>query len=160
MFKKSSKIWQQFFEKNIIIVLGGIEAIEQDQYIDAQSVFIQQIISDTNTFNENLERLENLYRKNGLNGLNQDYENDLNDFFREEISIIELLTKIKQDESLDNTCKKYWVAKLTSLLPEKDDFPILANILDNSEFQNAHTNIRKVFRAKDFADYGPKVKST
>lgn len=158
--KKAAKYGNSSLKKNITIVLGGIEAIEQDQYIDTQSVFIQQIISETGIFNNNLEKLEILYRKNGLNGLSQDYENDFNDFFSEDISVIELLTKIKQDDNLDNTCKKYWVAKLTSLLPEKEDLPILANILDDSEFQNSHTNIRKVFRAKDFADYGPKVKST
>ncbi len=157
--KKAAKLGNSSLKKNITIVLGGIEAIEQDQYIDSQSVFIQQIISDTNKFNDNLEKLENIFRKNGLNGLSQDYENDLNDFFSEEISVLELLTKIKQDESLENSCKKYWFAKLTSLLPEKEDLSILANILDNPGFQNAHTNIRKAFRAKDFADYGPKVKS-
>lgn len=157
--KKAAKYGNSSLKKNITIVLGGIEAIEQDQYIDAQSIFIQQIIIDTDLFNNNLEKLEILYKKNGLNGLSQDYENDFNDFFNEEISVIEILTKIKQDENLKNTCKKYWVAKLTSLLPEMEDLPILANILDDSEFQNAHTNIRKAFRAKDFADYGPKVKS-
>lgn len=157
--KKAAKYGNSSLKKNITIVLGGIEAIEQDQYIDAQSVFIQQIIIDSGIFNNNLEKLEILYGKNGLNGLSQDYENDLNDFFSEEIAVIELLTKIKQDGNLNNTCKKYWVAKLTSLMPEKEDLPIFANILDDSEFQNAHTNIRKAFRAKDFADYGPKVKS-
>ena len=69
----------------------------------------------------------------------------------EEISVIELLSKIEQDDNLEITCKKYWVAKLTALLPEKEDLPILAKILETNEFQNAHTNIRKAFRAKDFA---------
>lgn len=157
--KKAAKYGNSSLKKNITIVLGGIEAIEQDQYIDAQSVFIQQIVAETDIFNNNLEKLEILCKKNGLNGLSHDYQNDFNNFFSEEITVIDLLTKIKQDENLDSTCKKYWVTKLTSLLPENEDLPILANILDDSEFQNAHTNIRKIFRAKDFADYGPKVKT-
>lgn len=155
--KKAAKYGNSSLKKNITIVLGGIEAIEQDQYINSQTVFIQQIISDTNNFNNNLDKLENTFRKNGLNGLSQDYENELNDLFNEEISVIELLSKIEQDDNLEITCKKYWVAKLTALLPEKEDLPILAKILETNEFQNAHTNIRKAFRAKDFADYGPKV---
>ena len=157
--KKAIKYGNSSLKKNIIIVLGGIEAIEQEKYIESNSIFIQQIISDTEMFNNNLDKLESVYRKNGLNGLTPDYENDLNDFFSEDISVIDILTKIQQDENLNITCKKCWVAKLTSLMPEKEDFPILANILDNSEFQNAHTNIRKVFRARDFADHGPKIKS-
>ncbi len=156
--KKAAKFGNSSLKKNIIIVLGGIEAIEQDQYIDAQSVFIQQIISDTENFNNNLEKLENTFRKSGLHGLSQDYEIDLFDLFNEKISVIEILSKIEQDDSLEFVCKKYWVAKLTALFPEKDDLPILAKILLNSEFQIAHTNIRKAFRARDFADYGPKVK--
>lgn len=157
--KKAARYGNSSLKKNITIVLGGIEAIEHDQYIDAQSIFIQQIIADTITLHSNLEKIEKLYRKNGLNGLSKDYENDLNDFFCEEISAIEILTKIKKDENLDLVCKKYWIAKLTSVLPDMEDLPILANILDDSQFQNSHTNIRKAFRAKDFADYGPKVKS-
>jgi hypothetical protein len=157
--KKAAKYGNITLNKNITIVLGGIEAIEQDEYIDAQSVFIKQIITETNLFNNNLEKLEILYKKNGLNGLSQDYENDFSYFFSELMSIIEILTKIKQDENLNKTCKKYWIAKLTSLLPEMEDLPILANILDDAELNNTHTNIRKVFRAKDFSDYGPKVKS-
>lgn len=109
-------------------------------------------------FNQNLERLENNYLKNGLNGLSQEYTNDLDSFFSEDLSLIDLLTKIKEDVNIEVRCKKYWVSKLTSLLPERDDFPILANILNDSDFNNSHTNIRKVFRCKDFADYGPKVK--
>jgi hypothetical protein len=157
--KKAAKYGNITLNKNITIVLGGIEAIEQDEYINAQSVFIKQIITETNLFNNNLEKLEILYKKNGLNGLSQDYENDFSYFFSELMSIIEILTKIKQDENLNKTCKKYWIAKLTSLLPEMEDLPILANILDDAELNNTHTNIRKVFRAKDFSDYGPKVKS-
>jgi len=81
-------------------------------------VFIQPIIAETETFNNNLEKLENVYKKNGLNGLTQEYENDLNDLFSEETSLIDLLTKITQDVNLETNCKKYWVAKLTSLMPE------------------------------------------
>lgn len=157
--KRAAKFGNSSLKRNITIVLGGIEAIEQDKYIDAQSVFIQQIIAETIVINNNLEKLELLHRKIGLNGLTQDYENDLNEFFNEELSIIEILTKIIEDQYLDSACKKYWVAKLTYLLPEREDLPIFANILDFSKFNNSHTNIRKVFRAKDFADYGPKVKT-
>lgn len=157
--KKASKYGNSSLKKNITIVIAGIEAIEQEKYIEKDSVFIEPIISETVTFNNNLEKLENVYKKNGLNGLTQDYENDLNDLFSEETSLIDILTKIIHDVNLETTCKKYWVAKLTALMPEKQDLPILASILDSREFQNAHTNIRKTFRARDFADFGPKIKS-
>ncbi|EIA07449.1 hypothetical protein [Flavobacterium frigoris] len=157
--KKAYKYGNSSLKKNITIVLGGIEAIENEKYIESNSVFIQQIISETETFISNIDKLESVYKKNGLNGLTDDYENDLEELFLEEKSISELLAKLLQDESVSDSCKKHWVAKLTSLMPEKDDLPIFANILDNIEFKNAHTNIRKVFRANDFADYGPKIKS-
>ncbi len=157
--KRAMKYGNSSLKKNTIIVLSGIDAILQEKYIESNSILIEQIISDIDLFNNNLEKLESVYRKNGLNGLTPDYENDLNDFFSEDISVIDILTKIQHDENINFSCKKYWIAKLTSLMPEKEDLPILANILDNSEFQNSHTNIRKIFRARDFADYGPKIKS-
>lgn len=157
--KKAYKYGNSSLKKNITIVLAGIEAIEQEKYIEKESLFIQPIIAETEMFNNNLEKLENVYKKNGLNGLTQDYENDLNDLFSEETSLIDLLTKIRNDDNLEGSCKKYWMAKLTAIMPEKQDLPILANILDTSELQIAHTNIRKTFRARDFTDFGPKVKS-
>lgn len=157
--KTAQKYGNSSLKKNITIVLGGIEAIENDKYIEANSVFIKQIISETEIFNNNIEKLESLYKKNGLNGLTDDYENELGQLFIEEKSISELIAKLLIDDSLTDSCRKYWIGKLTSLMPEKDDLPIFASILHNTEFQNAHTNIRKVFRALDFADYGPKIKS-
>jgi hypothetical protein len=157
--KSASKYGNSSLKKNITIVLGGIEAIENEKYIDSNSVFIQQIISETDAFNNNLDKLESIYKKNGLNGLTDAYQIELEGLFLEETSITELLTKLQNDQNLSDTCKKYWVAKITSLMPEKEDLPILSNILNNVEFKNAHTNIRKIFRAFDFANYGPKIKS-
>jgi hypothetical protein len=158
--KKASKYGNSSLKKNITIVLGGIEAIENDVFVESTSVFIQQILNETEVYKGNLEKLENVYKKNGLNGLSENYENDLEELFSEDLSLSELLAKILKDDSLEQVCKKHWVFKLASIMPEKDDLPVFATILDNNDFQNSHTNIRKIFRALDFADYGPKIKST
>lgn len=156
--KKASKFSNNSLKTNISAVITGIEAIEQEKYIENDFSFIQQIVTETESFSNNLEKLEKFYQKYGLNGLTTDYENELNDIFSEETSLNILLSKIYHDDKIEASSKRYWVAKLAVLMPEKQDLPILLEILENKEFQNAHTNIRKTFRARDFADYGPKVK--
>jgi len=158
--KTAQKYGNSSLKKNITIVLGGIEAIENEKYIESNSVFIKQVISEIILFNNNIDKIESVYKKNGLNGLTDDYEDDLKELFSEEKSISDLLNKVLIDTTLSSSCKKYWVAKLTALMPDRDDLPLFSTILHNNEYKNAHTNIRKVFRAYDFANYGPKIKST
>lgn len=157
--KKASKFGNSSLKKNITIVLGGIEAIENEKSISSSSVFIQKIIKETEKFQSNFDKLETLFNKNGLNGLSEDYESDLENLFSEDKTITQILSKIIKDENLDESCKKYWVGKLTSIMPEKDDLPIFASILDDKTFKNSHTNIRKVFRSFDFSKNGPKIKN-
>ncbi|MCU4166685.1 hypothetical protein [Carboxylicivirga caseinilyticus] len=157
--KKASKLGNSSLRKNITIILGGIEAIENEQYIDSDSVFIQPILSETESFNNNLEKLEKVYHKNGLNGLPEDYKEELEELFTEDKSVSDVLIRVLNDENISSKSKRYWVSKLTSIMPEKDDLPAYVKVLDNNQFQNSHTQIRKIFRAIDFADYGPKIKS-
>ncbi len=157
--KQASKLGNSSLKKNITIVLGGIEAIEADNSIESSSVFVQQIITETQQLNEGIEKLESVYDKNGFNGLSDDYEEDLENLFHENTSISELISKITADESIELKTKKYWLAKLTTIMPEDDDLPALASLLSDTNYNNCHTNIRKVFRAMDFASFGPKIKS-
>jgi hypothetical protein len=157
--KKAQKLGNSSLKKNITIALGGIEALENDTPIESTSVFINKILENIERFNNEIERVEKIYRSNGLHGLGEGYKNDFELFFSESISLSDLLQKIIVDDLTKLSDKKYWIAKLTLIMPEKQDLPILASILENSEFSNAHTNIRKVFRAYDFYNYGPKIKS-
>ncbi|MDG4715430.1 hypothetical protein [Winogradskyella marincola] len=157
--KKAQRLGNSSLKKNITIVLGGIEAMENNTPIESTSVFISKILKDIEKFNNELEHIEKIYQKNGLHGLSEDYDNEFRLLFSESISISDLLQKILEDDSIELSNRKYWVAKLTLIMPEKQDLPILASILGNSDFNNAHTNIRKVFRAYDFYNYGPKIKS-
>lgn len=157
--KKASRLGNSSLKRNITIVLGGIEAIEGDNSIESNSVFVQQIIEETEQLNNGLEKLEGVFNKNGLNGLSEHYKEDLSNLFHENISISELVSKIIADDSIELKPKKYWLAKFTTFMPEDDDLPTLASILSNSDYSNCHTNIRKVFRAMDFASNGPKIKS-
>ncbi|MGY5351097.1 hypothetical protein ACXGQW_00750 [Wenyingzhuangia sp. IMCC45533] len=157
--KKASKYGNSSLKKNATLVLGGIEAIENDKPIETNSVFITKIVSEINTFNLQLDKLHLFYNKNGLKGLSEDYEHYLQDLFEEKISVGEVLEKIVIDETIEKSVKKYWIAKMTTIMPESEDLPVLANILNNNDFSNAHTNIRKVYRAFDFNTFGPKVKS-
>jgi hypothetical protein len=157
--KKASKFGNSSLKKNIIIVLGGIEAIETDNSIESNSVFVQQIIEETEQLRNGLDKLEGVFEKNGLNGLSKNYEADLQNLFGENISISELIGKILEDGSILLKSKKYWLAKLSSIMPETYDLPALASILNDSDYSNCHTNIRKVFRSMDFASHGPKIKS-
>lgn len=158
--KKAQKFGNSSLKKNITIVFGGIEAMENNKSIESNSVFIDNILRDIERFNNELESVERVYKKNGLHGLSEDYKSDLDQLFLENISICEVLQKILEDNKIMIRDKKYWVAKLSLIMPENHDLPILASILGKSEFSNAHTNIRKVFRAYDFNNYGPKIKST
>lgn len=157
--RNASKLGNSSLKRNITIVLGGVEAIETDNSIESNSVFVQQIINETEHFGEGLEKLERVYRKSGLNGLSDEYTEDLENLFSEDIPISQLLNKIIKDEVLPLGRKKYWTSKLTSIKPEEDDLPVLASILENSELNNCHTNLRKIFRAMDFSSYGPKIRS-
>jgi len=159
VLRKAAKFGNSSLKKHITMVLGGIESIEHDKPIEADSIFIQQTINETETFNTNIEKIEKTFEKTGLYGLTDSYEADLRDFFSEKKSISELLLKILDDENLTDTCRKYWVGKLTTIMPEKEDLPVFASILSKIKFQVAHTNIRKVFRAFDFANYGPRIKT-
>ena len=157
--KKAQKLGNSSLKKNITIVLGGIEAIESNNPIESTSVFINNILNDVEKFNNELERVEGVYKRNGLHGLSEDYKTDFEQLFLENISISDVLQKIILDDTIELSDKKYWVAKLSLIMPEIQDLPILASILENADFNNAHTNIRKVFRAYDFNTYGPKIKS-
>lgn len=157
--RKASKLGNSSLKKNITIILGGIEAIESDNFIESTSVFVQKIIEETDQLNNELERLEAVYKKNGLNGLSEEYEEDMSNLFEENIIISELMEKIIDDSQIAIETKRYWISKLTKIMPEKSDLPILANTLEDSRFSNCHTNIRKIFRALDFAAHGPKIKS-
>ena len=157
--KKASKYGNSSLKRNATLVLGGIEAIEKDESIETNSIFINKIVTDINTFNLQLDKLSVFYDRNGLKGLSEDYDHYLKDLFEENILIGEILNKIVSDENIEKTVKKYWIAKMTTIMPELEDLPILASILDNNEFSNSHTNIRKAFRAFDFNTFGPKVKS-
>jgi hypothetical protein len=157
--KKAQKLGNSSLKKNITIVLGGIEALENNTPIESTSVFINNIFEDVERFNNELERVEGVYKKNGLHGLSDDYKIEFEQLFSENISISDLLQKIFGDDAIKLSDKKYWVAKLTLIMPEIQDLPLLASILEKADFNNAHTNIRKVFRAYDFNTYGPKIKS-
>ena len=157
--KKAQKIGNSSLKKNITIVLGGIEAIENNKSIESTSVFINKILDDVQKFNNELERVEGVYKRNGLHGLDEDYRIAFDQLFTESISISDLLQKILEDDRVNLADKRYWVAKLTLVMPETQDLPLLASILENPDFSNAHTNIRKVFRAYDFNIYGPKIKN-
>ena len=157
--KKAAKYGNSSLKKNITIVLGGIEAIQNDKAISSTSVFVQKILKETEKFQNNFDKLESIFQKNGLNGLTEEYESDLENLFNEDKTISQLLSKIMEDENLEESCKRYWIAKLTSIMPEKDDLPIFATILDDKNFKNSHTNIRKVFRSFDFSKNGPRIKS-
>lgn len=157
--KKASKFGNSSLKKNVILVLGGIEAIENDTSINTSSIFIQKILKDITDFNLQLEKNEKLYKKNGLNGLTESYIPLLESLFDGNISIGPILEKLIKDEDIIDGNKKYWIAKLTTVMPEIEDLPILAVILNEKKFSNSHTNIRKAYRAYDFNVYGPKVKS-
>lgn len=157
--KKASIYGNSSLKKNVILVLGGIEAIEKDASIDTKSIFVTKLLKDINDYNSQLEKNQKLYSKNGLNGLSDDYAPLFEDLFEENISIGVLLEKLIIDEQIAENCKKYWIAKLTKIMPEIQDLPVLAVILNNNDFKNSHTNIRKAYRAFDFNTYGPKVKS-
>ena len=159
ILKKASKYGNSSLKKNIIVVLGGIEAIQKEEYISSDSIFIKKILNEIDNFNSQLEKLQKLFEKNGLQGLPEEYLSYFDDLFNENNSIGVLLQKIIDDDELIQKTKKYWIAKLTIIMPEIEDLPILANILNNKDFSNAHTNIRKAYRAIDFNIYGPKVKS-
>lgn len=159
LLKKASKLGNSSLKKNITILLGGIEAIEKDVSINAQSVFIQKILNEIEGYEEQLTKNQKLFTKNGLKGLTQDYDEYFENLFDENISIGTILDKIIEDEKITIECKKYWVAKLTLIMPEPDDLPVLIKILNLREYQNAHTNIRKAYRAMDFNSFGPKIKS-
>lgn len=156
--KKASKFGNSSLKRNAILVLGGIEAIEKDQPIDANSVFINKIVSEINTFDLQLNKLGVFFKRNGLKGLSDDYNLDLKNLFDEVLSVGEVLSKIVSDENIEIGIRKYWVAKLTLIMPEIQDLPILASLLNDNNYSNAHTNIRKVFRAFDFNTFGPRVK--
>ncbi len=157
--KKAQKFGNSSLKKNITIVLGGIEALEKNTPIESNSVFIKKILEDIEKFNNELERVEGIYNKYGLHGLSEDYKNDFKLLFSESISVCDLLQKILEDDRIEFSDKKYWVAKLTLIMPENQDLPVLASLLSDPVYSNAHTNIRKVFRAYDFNNYGPKIKS-
>lgn len=157
--KKASKFGNSSLKKNIIIVLGGIEAIEKDVSVNTSSIFIQKVLKEINEYNLQLEKNQKLYKKNGLNGLSDDYTSLLENLFDENISIGPILEKLIKDDNISESCKKYWIAKLTTVMPEIEDCPVLAVILNDSKYSNSHTNIRKAYRAFDFNMFGPKVKS-
>ncbi|WP_339713000.1 hypothetical protein [uncultured Kriegella sp.] len=157
--KKATKFGNSSLKKNTTLVLGGIEAIEKDESISTDSIFIQKILKDINNLNSQLEKFEKLYQKNGLNGLTDSYIPFLNDLFEESISVGPILEKLIKDDDVEENSIRYWIAKLTTIMPEIEDFPILSVILNDEKFKNAHTNIRKAYRAFDFNIYGPKVKS-
>lgn len=159
ILKKASKLGNSSLKKNITIVLGGIEAIESDNFIESNSVFVQKIIVETEQLSNELEKLEAVFKKNGLNGLSNEYEEDLTNLFSESITNSELMGKIIEDPLISLDSKKYWIAKLTKIMPEEIDLPILAKTLEDSRFSNCHTNIRKIFRAMDFSSFGPKIKN-
>jgi hypothetical protein len=157
--KKAQKLGNSSLKKNITLVLGGIESIENDKPIDASSILISKILEDVEKFNNELEIVERVYSKNGLYGLTIEYAQDFINLFNENISIGTLIQKILDDPNVQLNTKKYWIAKLTLIMPDFQDLPILARILEDTEFSNSQTNIRKAFRAFDFNNYGPKVKS-
>lgn len=157
--KKAQKLGNSSLKKNITLVLAGIESIENDRPIEANSILISKILEDVEKFNNELEIVERVYSKNGLYGLTNEFEQDFSNLFNENITIGILLQKILDDENVPLTIKKYWIAKLTLIMPDFQDLPTLARILGDNDFSNSHTNIRKAFRAFDFNNYGPKVKS-
>lgn len=158
--KRAQKLGNKALKQNISQALLGIESIETNKPVDSNIGFISAILKDVEKFSNELEKVERVYAKNGLNGLGSDFEIDFTNLFSEKITIGVLLHKILIDENVSVLSKKYWVAKLTPILPEAQDLPILAKILNDSGFDNSHTNIRKAFRAYDFNNFGPKVINT
>ncbi|MCG2610136.1 hypothetical protein LZZ90_01295 [Flavobacterium sp. SM15] len=157
LLKTASKYGNSSLKKNITIILAGIDTLEKDTAIDANSIFVKNIIFEIVTYANNFDVLERLYNKNGLNGLPEEYKSEFDDFFNGEKSITELISKILEEKELDSSCKKYWIAKLTSIMPEIEDLPLFYTILHEKEYSSSHTNIRKIFRAMDFNLNGPKI---
>ncbi|MDD2797052.1 MAG: hypothetical protein PHV20_00510 [Bacteroidales bacterium] len=157
LLKKASKLGNESLKNNIDIITKGIESIEKTESVDISSPLYKLLIDNTQKFNKHLEKFQESYKKNKNHELTGEYVDLLNEVFEEEIHVGFFLNKIIHDDSISPEKKKYWVSQLTQVMPMQDDIVVLNEILNNKEYSNSHTNIRKLLRAFDFYLYGPKI---
>ena len=157
LIKKASRYGSDTLKSNIEIVVKGIESIEKNETIDVSSQFYKKLIDDSQKFNDHLEKFQKMYIKTKNHELSGEYVDLLNNLFEEEIHIGAFIMKIISDDSILSDKKKYWVSQLSQVMPVKDDITVLNDILNDKEYSNSHTNIRKLLRVYDFYLYGPKI---
>lgn len=159
LLSKAAKFGNSTLKKNVKSIIPGIDAIENDLAFDIKGTPFESIVQEIETYSKSLEKFQKIYEKQPKHNLPQEYQELINDTFDDEIPISRLITRINQDENLGLEAKRYWLGKLTLVMPQADDIKVLAAILEMSDYSNCQTNIRKGLRALDFNVNGPKVAS-
>ncbi len=154
---KAAKYGNKTLKKNVKSIIPGIEALENDSAFQIVGTPYSSIIQEIETYSKSLEKFQIIYERQPKHDLPEEYQELINDTLEEEIPISVLISKIDNDENLKLEAKRYWLGKLTLVMPSIDDVETLAKILDNQDYSNCQTNIRKGLRALDFNNYGPKV---
>ena len=157
LLKKAGKIGNTSLKSNIDIAINGIEKIEKNEAININDSYYEQIIDDRNKFTVYLEKFEKTYKTKKYNELPEGYNDLIQDMFDEKIHVGEILALIIDDVNLSLEQRRYWVAQLTQVMPEKEDLTTLNEIMNRNDYSMYHTNIRKTFRVMDFFLSGPKI---
>lgn len=157
LLKKAREIGNTSLKSNIDIAINGIEKIEKNEAININDTYYAQIIDDRNKFTLYLEKFEKTYKAKKYNELPAEYNDLIQDMFEEKIHVGEILALIIDDINLSLEQRRYWVAQLTQVMPEKEDLTTLNEIMNRNDYSMYHTNIRKTIRVMDFFLYGPKI---
>lgn len=158
MIKKAAKLCNQSLNNHLAVVVNGIAKIEKQEPVSVSESYYQKIIADKDRFDSCLEKFEISYKKNKNHPLEGEHEITVQQVFDGKVSFSILLENVIKDMGVNEACKKYWVGQLTQITPELTDLPILNGILDDANFSNSHTNIRKTMKVVDFYLHGPSIK--
>lgn len=161
ILKKASTLGNQTLINNTDSIISGIDAILNDKTIDTSINYYATINSDIELLSSNLDKLRSFPNGKIKHLLPEEYAPFLQSLFKQESDQLELIRKILDDKELSLETRKYWLFKLTSILPWNEDIELLSEtmiqILNQKELASCHTWVRKMFRVIDFNNYGPKV---
>lgn len=151
---RASNYGNEPLKNNINEAIYGINCIIKGEPIENHREFYsstlalyRNLVSKYESFNLSSSKRYDLSESHGLH---------IELFEKGEISIGELGQIIKQDETLSETCKRYWITKIAGACSELDSMPFLFEVYNDENYQVCRTEIKKTFKSIDLVTFGPR----
>ena len=157
LIRRASQISGPRLTQNFEEFEAGLNAIRNDDPIIQGNVLFEDQVEDlANAEEKRTQLMQNFDRhQNNERALPEELLTELEEVING-ATVDNMLTVIKDGE-YGFILKRYWLNILSEVSLDHDDLAPLIEILNDNDFINAHTTVRKALRRIDFRMHGPPI---